>query len=90
VCAAQLDGSGAGPARALREHDPGVAKVELGAGGWIAVMVVLRENRILLASPGGGLGDIWIDDVGEDGVWRHGAIFDHRNHLRKMVWPLEW
>ena len=73
----------------LHDHDPGVAEVELGAGGWIAVVVVLGETKYF-GEPSDGLGDIGIDDVREDGVWRNGAIFDHRNHLRKMVWPLEW
>jgi hypothetical protein len=36
------------------------------------------------------LGDIGIDDVRENCFWGDRAIFDHRNHLRKMVWPLEW
>jgi hypothetical protein len=31
------------------------------------------------------LSDVLIDDVWEDGVWGHGAIFDHRRHL----WGLE-
>lgn len=89
---AQLGGSAAA-CEGLLEHDPGVAQMELSAGGRVAVMVVLDETE-RFGEPGGGLGDVWIDDVRENGVWRHGAIFDHRNSLRGnwVAWkrPLEW
>ena len=76
---AQL-GGGAAAVSDLRDHDSGVAQVELGAVGGVAVAVMLGKTEYF-GEPGDGLGDVRIDDVRENRVGRNGAIFDHRKRL---------
>jgi len=66
------------------DHDPGVAQMELGAIRWVAIVVVEGEAESF-GEPGDGFGYVRVDDVGEDGVWRDGAIVDHGKHLREIV-----
>ena len=51
--------------------------MELGAIRWVAIVVVECEVESF-AEPRDGLAYVGIDDMGEDGFWGNGAIFDHR------------
>jgi hypothetical protein len=72
---AELGGSAAA-GEGLLEHDPGVAEMELGAGGRVAVVIVQGEAENF-GEPGDGLRNVGVDEVGEDGIWRNGAILNH-------------
>lgn len=54
--------------------------MELGAGWWVAIVVVECEAESF-GEPCDGLAYVGIDDVGEDIFWGNGAIFDHRAPL---------
>lgn len=57
--------------------------MELGAIRWVAIVVVECEAESL-AEPGDGLAYVGIDDVGENGVWRNGAIFNHQSTFERV------
>lgn len=58
----------------LRDHDVGIAQIQLGAVDWLAVAVMLDEAEGL-RQPGECCADVAIHDVGQDGVGGYGAIF---------------
>ena len=51
--------------------------MELGAIRRFAIVVVECEAESF-AEPRDGLAYVGIDNMGEDGFWGNGAIFDHR------------